>query len=489
MKIGIFGGSFNPIHFGHIALAKEIKELAGLDEVWFMVSPHNPLKSTSELMPDQDRLLMTELALQDMPGLTASDYEFHLPKPSYMSNTLNSLAHDYPNNDFTLIIGADNWLVFDKWHDHEEILRSHKIIIYPRKDCLINADTLPHGVSLVHTKLYEISSTQIRQRLRNQEPVTGLVPEKIAERLEESYGKQTLISILVPVYNKAKYVENCLKSAAEQQFDKFEVIAVDDGSTDGSGEICDRLAKKYDTLKVIHTENSGVTAARRTAYEHSTGKYITFADADDIMLPGALRKLYDEMTRSGADEVVARATDQHGKLRGIKGGRYMDPAWMTKMLITGKADFCILWGVMFRKEQLAGCLDTPRKIRSGEDILMQIKYLKSTPKVWFSDEPVYMYNAGLPNDRPLDLDEQMLYDKILRSLFGEDDKEINDCITIHMAKMYENFINDRQFGVMKEYYNLLRKGRLTRLPLADRIAVALPPCLAYILVATKKKLL
>ncbi|MCI7427465.1 MAG: nicotinate-nicotinamide nucleotide adenylyltransferase, partial [Prevotella sp.] len=115
IKTGIYGGSFNPIHNGHIAIAKRMLELAGLDEIWLIVSPQNPLKTAGSLLDDRLRLEMTQRALAPYPQLTASDYEFRLPRPSYMWNTLQRLSADYPHREFTLLIGADNWTVFDRW--------------------------------------------------------------------------------------------------------------------------------------------------------------------------------------------------------------------------------------------------------------------------------------------------------------------------------------------------------------------------------------
>lgn len=487
MNIGIFGGSFNPIHNGHIMLARKIKELAGLDEVWFVVSPHNPLKESDGLMPDEERLRLVEAALKDEPGLVASSYEFKLPRPSYMLHTLQCLSKDYPNDKFTLIIGADNWLCFDKWHGYKDIIAAYDIAVYPREGSTIDAATLPPNVTLVDTGLYNVSSTQIRGMVSKGEPIDGLVPECVTRYYSGNYNKNVLISVIIPVYNKAEYVESCIRSVMTQDFDGFEAIAVEDGSTDNSAEICDRLAAEYNNLTVLHPENGGVTAARRIGFERSRGRYVTFVDADDMMLPGALRKLYDEIAASGADEVVARYVDQHDNLCGHPGGTFMEPSWMTKELLAARADFCVLWAVLFRRELLEGCLDTPRLIRSGEDILMQIECLRKNPKVWFSDEVVYMYNVGLPNDRPLSLDEQMLYDDILKDIFKDETEEYAPYIVLHQTKMYENFIFKRQFDVKEKYYKFLKAADKKALSLADRIAVMLPAKLAYYPIAMKKR--
>lgn len=288
MKIGVFGGSFNPIHNGHVALAKAVKRLAGLDEVWFIVSPHNPLKSADGLMPDRLRLKMVAVALEGEDGLKASDYEFRMPRPSYMASTLAGMAKDFPDDEFTLIVGADNWLCFDKWHKYQYILDNFKVAVYPRQGCAVDTGTLPHGVEYYDTGLFNVSSTMVRDLMRDGKTVDGLVSKAVAEYLgkymNQSSGKP-LVSVIIPVYNKAEYVEGCLRSVMTQDFDSFEVIAVEDGSTDGSAEICDRLAAEYPNLTAVHKDNGGVTAARRMGFEMSSGKYVTFADADDKMLP------------------------------------------------------------------------------------------------------------------------------------------------------------------------------------------------------------
>ena len=135
---GIFGGSFNPIHNGHIALAKTLLNVTGLDEIWFMVSPQNPLKQQAGLLDDTTRLEMARTALTGEPQLAACDYEFYLTRPSYTWSTLQHLSHDYPDRRFTLIIGADNWKMFGRWYRHEDILRHHDVVIYPRHGSIVD---------------------------------------------------------------------------------------------------------------------------------------------------------------------------------------------------------------------------------------------------------------------------------------------------------------------------------------------------------------
>lgn len=188
-KVGIFGGSFNPIHTGHIALAKSLCQQAGLDEVWLMVSPMNPFKKeATDLLTDKLRLEMAEQAVADEPKLKACDYEFHMPKPSYTWHTLQALSQDFPNVDFTLLIGGDNWASFDKWFHHEDILSHHPIVVYPRKGCDIGK--VPSGVTIVETPLLNISSTEIRQRIKEGKSIHGMVPDCIEPLVMQYYSNQ-----------------------------------------------------------------------------------------------------------------------------------------------------------------------------------------------------------------------------------------------------------------------------------------------------------
>lgn len=187
MKVGIFGGSFNPIHTGHIALAKSLCEQAGLDEVWLMVSPMNPFKTAStDLLADQLRLQLVEKAIANEPKLKACDYEFQLPKPSYTWHTLQALSKDYPDITFTLLIGGDNWEAFDKWYHHEDILKHYPIVVYPRQGSHLQAP--PQGVTIVHTPLLNISSTEIRTRIQEGKSIEGMVPECIEPMVISYYS-------------------------------------------------------------------------------------------------------------------------------------------------------------------------------------------------------------------------------------------------------------------------------------------------------------
>ena len=168
MRIGIFGGSFNPIHTGHTRLGQWLVRKNYVDELWFMVSPLNPLKQDStELLPDELRLQLARLAVEGKAGLRVSDFEMHLPRPSFMVHTLAQLRQAYPQHEFLLIIGADNWLRFNQWRNSEEIMLHHRLLVYPRPGYALDTASMPQGVSLVATPLFNISSTQIRQAIAN----------------------------------------------------------------------------------------------------------------------------------------------------------------------------------------------------------------------------------------------------------------------------------------------------------------------------------
>jgi nicotinate-nucleotide adenylyltransferase len=165
--VGLFFGSFNPIHVGHVALAEVLLENAGLDEIWFVVSPHNPLKSNDGLLPDGLRLKLSSLAISDNPKFKVCDVEFDMPKPNYTLQTLEKLSSDYPEKNFALIIGADNLACFPEWKDYQTILSDYQIIVYPRKGYKLEelAKLYPQ-VKIVDAPLFQISSTEIRELLK-----------------------------------------------------------------------------------------------------------------------------------------------------------------------------------------------------------------------------------------------------------------------------------------------------------------------------------
>lgn len=183
LKTGIYSGSFNPIHIGHLALANWLCEFGGMDEIWFLVTPHNPLKKRDELMDDNLRYQMVKTAVGDYSKFKASDFEFNLPKPTYTITTLRSLQQAYPDRDFHLIIGADNWASIEQWKDYQALLSEFPILIYPRKGFDIRIPEHYSHIRQVDAPLIEISSTFIRQALNTGKDVRFFIPEAIRKTL------------------------------------------------------------------------------------------------------------------------------------------------------------------------------------------------------------------------------------------------------------------------------------------------------------------
>lgn len=177
-KIGIYSGSFNPIHHGHVMLANYLVEFSDLDELWFVVSPQNPLKKKEDLLDDDERLKMVQLAVGDDPRFCASDIEMHLPTPSYTINTLAALSEQYPDCQFVFICGMDSLQNFRNWREYQRILDNYELLIFPREGYdggeLINYPS----VTVLKTPILEISSTFIRQCIKEGRDVRHFMPEK-----------------------------------------------------------------------------------------------------------------------------------------------------------------------------------------------------------------------------------------------------------------------------------------------------------------------
>ncbi|WP_085535268.1 nicotinate (nicotinamide) nucleotide adenylyltransferase [Massilibacteroides vaginae] len=184
IKTGIFSGSFNPIHIGHLALANWLCEMGELDEVWFLVTPQSPLKKKADLLDDHFRLHLVEKAIGSYTKFKACDIEFSLPRPLYTINTLAALTKQYPEHQFQLIIGADNWHIIDRWKDSEKLLTTYPVLVYPRMNYPI---TIPAAYPLVKNAdapLIEISSTFIREGIRQNKDLRFFLPQAIFEDIQ-----------------------------------------------------------------------------------------------------------------------------------------------------------------------------------------------------------------------------------------------------------------------------------------------------------------
>lgn len=186
-KTGLFFGSFNPIHVGHLIIANTMLTSSELEEVWFVVSPQNPLKERSTLLADHHRLQMVRVAIEDNYRMRACDIEFHLPVPSYTVVTLAHLGEQYPEREFCLIMGSDNLDNLHRWRNYEYILNNYKIYVYPRPGHL-GGDFASHpNVTMVDVPMMDISSSYIREQIRNHRSVEYLLTEPVYKYLTEMH--------------------------------------------------------------------------------------------------------------------------------------------------------------------------------------------------------------------------------------------------------------------------------------------------------------
>lgn len=180
-KVGLFFGSFNPIHIGHLIIANHMANFTDLDQVWFVVSPHNPFKEKKSLGNMYDRLEMVNLALEDSENLRASDIEFHLPQPSYTIDTLAHLQDKYPHLDFVLIMGEDNLQGLPKWKNADIILRDYQIMVYPRPGYNASEQHLHPAVTITNTPVMELSSTFLRKAITEGKNIDFYTPSKVID--------------------------------------------------------------------------------------------------------------------------------------------------------------------------------------------------------------------------------------------------------------------------------------------------------------------
>lgn len=188
MKIGLYFGTFNPIHIGHLIIANHMAEYSNLDQIWMVVTPHNPHKQKNTLLDDYHRLHMVHLATEDFPKIKPSDIEFKLPQPNYTVNTLAYLQEKYPKYEFALIMGEDNLNSLHKWKNYEVILQNHSIYVYPR----LNAGEMDNQfvnhpkINRVGAPVIELSSTFIRESIKNGKNVIPMLPNKVWEYVEHN---------------------------------------------------------------------------------------------------------------------------------------------------------------------------------------------------------------------------------------------------------------------------------------------------------------
>jgi len=185
MITGLYFGSFNPIHIGHLAIANYMVEYGGLNELWFIVSPHNPLKEKSTLLPDYQRLEIVNRAIHNYSKFKASNIEFSLPQPSYTVDTLAYLDEKYPQKEFALIMGEDNLQSFNKWKNYELLAEQRKILIYPRPNCKQTVWHKHKNVELINAPHMEISSSFIRRAITEEKDVRFFLPEAAWKYIDE----------------------------------------------------------------------------------------------------------------------------------------------------------------------------------------------------------------------------------------------------------------------------------------------------------------
>ncbi len=188
MKIGLYFGTFNPIHVGHMIIANHMAEHSDLQQIWMVVTPHNPHKQKSTLLEDYQRLHLVNLATEDYTKIKATDIEFKLPQPNYTVNTLAHLKDKYPQHEFSLIMGEDNLKSFHKWKNYEFILENHDIYMYPRiSKETETSDLINHPrIHKIDAPIVEISSTFIRENIKNKKNIRPLLPEKVWEYVDHN---------------------------------------------------------------------------------------------------------------------------------------------------------------------------------------------------------------------------------------------------------------------------------------------------------------
>ncbi len=186
-KVGLFFGSFNPVHVGHMIIANHMINWTDLDHVWMVITPHNPHKNKSTLAKDYDRLNLVADAIGDNPRLKASNIEFNLPKPSYTIDTLTYLVEKYPIHDFSIIMGGDNLGTLHKWKNYEQILKNHKIYVYQRPNYELGELENHPQVTILEAPLLNISASYVRKCIKEDKSIRYLVPDAVYESIKASH--------------------------------------------------------------------------------------------------------------------------------------------------------------------------------------------------------------------------------------------------------------------------------------------------------------
>lgn len=185
MRIGLYFGSFNPVHHGHLIIANHIAENCALDKVWFVVSPQNPLKESKSLLNEYHRLHLVSLAIKDSPKLRVSDIEFRLPKPSYTIDTLTYLLEQFPQKTFSIIMGSDSFQNIHRWKNYELLIKNYPIIVYQRPAFEIK-ETHGANLEIVKAPMLDISSTYLREQIKNKKSIRYLTPDLVCDYITES---------------------------------------------------------------------------------------------------------------------------------------------------------------------------------------------------------------------------------------------------------------------------------------------------------------
>jgi nicotinate-nucleotide adenylyltransferase len=186
MEIGLYFGSFNPIHHGHLIIANHVYQHTGLQQIWFVVSPQNPFKQNHQLLNEYQRLHLVQVAIEGEDHLRASDIEFKLPKPSYTIDTLTYLREKYPQHQFSLILGGDSFQNLPKWKNGDIILRDYPLYIYQRPGFDIITPSNAKQITILDAPLLELSSTRIRQAIKEKKSIRYLVPDSVAQEIEQN---------------------------------------------------------------------------------------------------------------------------------------------------------------------------------------------------------------------------------------------------------------------------------------------------------------